>query len=185
MARKPMWRTAHAHVHFSGSGLAKIHHAGARSGAAHDRVVYNHDAFSGNHFLDQIQLHSHVEIADQLTRLQKCAANLVITDERVGVRNIQLLSETESRVISGIRYRHDDVGLNGELSRKFAAHLHPHFSDIHAADHAIRSREINVFEHAKCGPLVREWPFRAESGLVDDQDFARFNFADELRMDQI
>jgi len=39
---------------------------------ADDRIVYNHDAFSGNHFLDQIQLYAHVEIPDELTRLQKC-----------------------------------------------------------------------------------------------------------------
>src|SRR6266542_2413888 len=85
---KAIWRTAHAHVHFPSYGLAKVHHTRARGGAAHDGVVQNYDAFSGNHFLDQIQLHSHVEIANQLTRLQKCAPNVMVADEGVAVRNI-------------------------------------------------------------------------------------------------
>src|SRR5205823_7546375 len=100
MTGEPMWRTAHAHVHFFGAGLAQVHHARPRCRAAHDRVVYNHHAFSSNDFLYQIQLYAHVEIADQLTRLQKCAPDVVIADESVSVRNFQFLSKTESRVIS-------------------------------------------------------------------------------------
>src|SRR2546430_3442105 len=44
------------------------------------------------------------------------------------------LFRSESGIISRIRYRHDDVGLDGEFSRQFASHLHAHLPDIHTAD---------------------------------------------------
>src|SRR5438034_2205295 len=85
---KPVGRTTDAHVHFFCTGLAQVHHARPRGGAAHDRVVHNDHAFSGNHFLDQIQFHPHVEIANELARLQKCAADVVVSNERVPERNL-------------------------------------------------------------------------------------------------
>src|SRR6266508_492917 len=66
---KPVWRTAHTHVHFFCASFAQIHYSRSRSRPAHDRVVYNHDPFSGYHFLNQIQLHPHVEIANELAWL--------------------------------------------------------------------------------------------------------------------
>src|SRR4030095_4123843 len=54
-----------------------------------------------------------------------------------------------------------------------------------ATDHTVRAREINVFEHAKCWPLVRERPFGAQSVFIDNQHFAGLNFADDLRVNQI
>src|SRR5438034_11130367 len=100
MAGKSVWRATHAHVHLLRSGLAQVHHAGAGGRAAHDGIVHNHYAFSGDYFLDQIYLHAHIEIADQLTWLQECAANVVVANERVGVRDFQFLSETKSSIIS-------------------------------------------------------------------------------------
>jgi len=81
-------RTANAHVHFLRSGLTQVHYARPRGCATHDRVIQNHDAFSGHHFLDQVQFHAHVEIADQLAWLQECAAYVVVAYERMGVRNL-------------------------------------------------------------------------------------------------
>src|SRR5205814_10726714 len=110
MAGKSVWRATHTHVHFFGASFAQVHYARSRGGPAYDRVVQNHYAFSGDHFLDQIQLYAHIEIADQLTWLQKCAANVVVANECVGVRDLQFLSETKSGIISGVGYRYDNVG---------------------------------------------------------------------------
>src|SRR4026207_2104663 len=63
---KPVWRTAPTHVHFFGASFAQVHYARSRGRPAHDRIVHNHDALSLHHFLDQIQLYSHIEIADEL-----------------------------------------------------------------------------------------------------------------------
>ena len=88
MAGKPVRRTTHAHMHFRCASFAQVHHTRARRGATHDRVVHNHDAFPGDHFLDQIEFHSHVEIADQLARLQKCSTDVVVAHERMRVRDV-------------------------------------------------------------------------------------------------
>src|SRR5262249_15644582 len=91
----------------------------------------------------------------------------------------------EGAIVPRVRYRHDDIGIDRKFSCQFASHFHAHFSNVNAADHAIRPREINVFEHAERGPRVREWSFRAHSVFIIDQHFAGFNLADELRMNQI
>src|SRR6266850_263064 len=85
---KPVRRTAYAHVHFFGASFAQGHYARSRGRPPYDRVVHNHDPFSGHHFLDQIQLYPHIEIADKLARLQKRSANVVIADKGVGIRNV-------------------------------------------------------------------------------------------------
>src|SRR5262249_51787944 len=77
------------------------------------------------------------------------------------------------------------VGIDREFSRQFPSHFCANLADVNPSDHAIRARKINVFEHAKSRPLIREWPFRAQSVFVDDQYLARLDFADELRMDEI
>ena len=51
--------------------------------------------------------------------------------------------------------------------------------------HAVRPREIDVFEHAERWPRIRERPLGAQTVLVNDDNFAGLNFANELRMDQI
>src|SRR6266480_7526101 len=124
MTSKAMRRATHTHVHFCGAGFPQVDHTRPGRGAAYDRIVHYYDPFSGNHFLDQIQLYAHVEIADELTRLQKCAANIVVADEGVGVRNLEFLSKTESGIISRVGYRHDDVRFDWKFSRQFAAHFH-------------------------------------------------------------
>ena len=72
------------------AGFAQVHYARARGRAADDRIIHHDDAFSGHHFLDQIQFYSHIEIANELARLQKRAADVVIADK--GVRETECLA---------------------------------------------------------------------------------------------
>src|SRR5919204_913489 len=88
VAGEPMRRTTHAHVHFLCAGLAQVDHARARGRAADDRVVDDHNAFPGDQFLDQVQFHPHIEIADELARLQKRAADVVVAHKSVCKRNL-------------------------------------------------------------------------------------------------
>ena len=100
-------------------------------------------------------------------------------------RNVQFLCKTKGSVISGIRHRHDNIGLNRKSARQFASHFGPDFADVHATEFAVRSREVDVLKHAECRllRLVRE--FRTDSALIDDQNLARFDVANEFRMNQI
>ena len=109
----------------------------------------------------------------------------MIANKRVGVRDLEFLSETKSSIISRVRHRHNDVCFNRKFSRQFASHLHAHFSDVHASDHAVGTCEVHVFKHTKCRTLLWKRPFRAQAVLVDDQHFARFDLANKLGMDEI
>src|SRR5213075_1112607 len=125
------------------------------------------------------------EIADELARLQKCAPDVVVSDKRMRKGNIEFFRESERSVISGIGYRHDNIGLNRKSARQFAAHFGADFADVHATEFAVRSREVDVLKHAECRllRLVRE--FRTDSTVIDDQNLARFDVANEFRVNQI
>src|SRR5206468_9756586 len=60
-----------------------------------------------------------------------------------------------------------------------------HLTDVNPADHTVRAREIDIFEHAERWPRIRERPFGAQSVFINDQYFAGLNFADELGVNQI
>ena len=109
----------------------------------------------------------------------------MIADKGVCVRNLQFLSKAKRGIISGVGHRHDNVCIDRKPAREFASHLHAHFSDVHAADHAVRTREINIFKHAERGLFLREWPLRAQSVFIDDQHFAWLNFTNEFRVNEI
>ena len=93
MAGEAVRRAAHPHVDFLRAGFAQIDHARAGGRSAHDRIVDHDDAFPFHRFLDQIQFHPHIEIANELARLQKGAADVVIAHEGVLVGNLQLLAK--------------------------------------------------------------------------------------------
>src|SRR5438876_4210283 len=99
----------------------------------------------------------------------------MIPDKGVLVGNFQFFGEPERGVIAGVGHRHDDVGFDREFSRQLATHFHSHLADIHAADNAVRPREVNVFEHAERWTLRLERPLRAYSVLVDDEYLARLD----------
>ena len=61
--------TAHPHVHFLCAGFSEVYDSRARSCAPDNRIIDYHDAFPRHHFLDQIQFHPHIEIANELARL--------------------------------------------------------------------------------------------------------------------
>ena len=112
--------------------------------------------FPFHRFLDQVQFHPHVEIANELARLEKGAPDVVIAHEGVLVGNVQLVREAERGVVSGVGHRHDDVGFDRKSSRQFASHFGAHLGDVDAADDAVGPREINVLEHAKGRLLLAE-----------------------------
>ena len=185
MAGKAMRRTTHPHVHFLRAGFAQVDDAGARGRSPNDRIVDHHDAFSFHRFLDQVEFHPHIEVANELARLKKGAPDVVIADEGVLVGNVELVRESERGIVARVGHRHDEVGFDRKFSRQLAAHLGPHFGDVDAADDAVGPREIDVFEHAKGRLLFLEGPFRAKAVLADDEDFARLDFADEFRVNEI
>ena len=127
-----MRRTTHPHVHFLRAGFAQVHDARPRGRSAHDRIVHHDDAFSFHGFLDQVQFHPHIEVANELARLKKGAPDVVIAHKGVFVGNVELLRESERGIVPRVGHRHDDVGFDRKFSRQLAAHLGAHLGDVDA-----------------------------------------------------
>src|ERR1051325_11278027 len=97
----------------------------------------------------------------------------------------EFFGKTERSVVARVRNRHNDIGFNGKLARELATHFGPDFADRDAANFTVRSRKINILEHAEGRPLRLKWKFRTNSVFVDDQNFAGLNVSNELGMNQV
>ena len=88
MAGEAMRRAAHAHVYLLGAGFSQIDDAGARGRAADDGIIHHDNAFPFHRFFDQIKFYAHIEIANELTRLEKRAStgNLRASSRPISVR---------------------------------------------------------------------------------------------------
>ena len=87
-------------MHFFRAGLAQIDHARACGCSADNRVVHDDDALSRDRFPNQIQFHPHIEIANQLTRLQESAADVMVSHKSVLVRDVQFVGKPECGIVS-------------------------------------------------------------------------------------
>ena len=178
-------RAAHAEVNFLCAGFAEALHAGHRGGAAHDAVVHDHDAFPAHHLLDEVELHAHIEIADELRGLEKGAADVVIADEGLLVADAKLLGETECGVVAAVGHGDDNIGLHGRLNGELASHFRADARDIYARDDRIGPRKIDILEHAECAAGVVERTLAADALFPYDDDLAGIDVADEFRADEV
>ena len=147
-------RAGDAHVDFLGAGLAQIDHAGAGGGAADDGIIDDDDALAGDGFLDEVELHAHVEVADELRGLEEGAPDVMVADESVLVGDAELLGEAERGVVAGVRHRHDEIRLDRVQAGELAAHGGAHPGDVDVADDAVRPGEIDVLEDAEGALLL-------------------------------
>ena len=103
-----------------GAGVAHHLHDLERGGAAHDRVVDQHDALAVDHGAVGRVLEAHAQVADRLRRLDEGAADIVVADDAELVGDARVLREADRRRHAGIRHRHDDVGLGRRFARELA-----------------------------------------------------------------
>src|SRR5262249_10899885 len=185
IASKLVWRTTDSQMNFLRASLPEIAHAGSRGCTPDNRVIDNDNPLVRNEFLDQIQLHPDVEIANELRRLEKRSANVVVPHKCVLIGNIQFMAESQSRVISGIRHRHHNIGRHWMQPRKFASHGNSNLAHITATYLAIGARKIDIFEHAESFALFPERPFRPDAVVIDHHNFARLDLADKIRVDEV
>ena len=77
-------------MHLARPGLADHAHDLARGGAAHDRVVDQHDALALEHLAHRVELELDAEVPDRLLRLDEGAPDVVVADQapaRTGSRS--------------------------------------------------------------------------------------------------
>ncbi len=144
-------------------GLAHHAHDLARGGAAHDRVVDQHDAPALEHVAHRVELDADAHRAQALARLDEGAADVVVADQAPLEGQPALPREAERRAHPAVGHRADDVGVGRLLARELAAEREPRLEHRAAEDQAVRAREVDVLEHAVRGRLGRERLERADA----------------------
>ena len=92
-----------AHVHLAGAGVAHHLHDLERGGAAHQRIVDQHDALAADHRAVGGMLHPHADLADRLGRLDEGAAHIVVADDAHLEGNARELGKADGGRDAGIR----------------------------------------------------------------------------------
>ena len=69
-------------MHFLRARFLEAVHTLLAGGAAYDRVVHNNHALVLHQIGDEIQLHAHIKIPDELARLQKAATHIMVAHKR-------------------------------------------------------------------------------------------------------
>src|SRR5687767_2376414 len=87
-------------------------------------------------------------MANGTLRLDEGPTDIVIADQPELKRNARLLRVPQRGEDSRIGHGDDDVGVDGMLARELRSELPPHFGDVVAEDHGVRSSEINMLEDA-------------------------------------
>jgi len=108
-----------------------------RGGAAHDAVIHEHDAFAFDQRAVDVELEAHAHRADLLGRLDKGAADILVSVDAHGVLDARLLRKANSARNAAIWDGGDKIslyrGFFGELDTNAAAA----FIDRLAADDAV------------------------------------------------
>src|SRR6478752_5902237 len=177
-------RRADAHVHRPRAGLAE--HADLRSlgVAAHDRVVDDDEALAADRVLERVELEPDAELAQGLRRLDEGASDVGVLDEALAERDAALLRIPNSRRHARLGHPDDEVGVDGVLAREDAAHLDAGLVHDASADDGVGAGEVDVLEDAALG-LGRRELVRAQAVLVDDDELAGLDLADDGRADRL
>ena len=181
-----MRRTTHEHVHFFGTGLFEAVHALLASGTTHDRIIHDDDTFILHQIGDEVELHAHIKIANELTRLQKTTAHIVIADKRHLKGEAAFQRVTQRGAVAAVGNGHDDVGFYGIFTCQLAPHIHAHFINIAPIEIAVRPRKVDVLENTERSLLLfGEGLDAAQPVVIDNDNLARLHVTHELCLNQI
>ena len=119
--------------------------------------------------------------------MQKRPAHVVIADKRIAERDAGFFREAEGGPIAAIGHRDDDIAGHRMLPGQFPAEFDADLSDVLIEQIRVGTSEVDVFENAECVRLTRAGPRidGANAVFVDDHDFAGFDIADVLGLNQI
>ena len=170
-------------MHLEGAGLAEHPDLRPLGVAAHDRVVDDDDPLAADHVLEGVELEPDAELAQGLAGLDERAADVGVLHEALAERDAALLGVPRRGRRARLGHGHHQVGLDGELAGQPAAHLDARLVDAAAADRGVGAGEVDVLEHAALR-LRRREQVGAQAVLVDDQQLAGLDLADDARADR-
>ena len=179
-------RAGDSHVYLSRARVAKELYDPRGRCAAYDGVVYQNDAFSAHDARDRVQLYSHFVLSRVLPRSDEGSSYIFVFDESYLIGEPGLLRVADRGVKTRVGNADDDIRLNGMLEREESSRAASRLVDVASVYRRVGTREINVLENAHpVGSLSAVLRDTANAALVEYDDLARLDIADELRADGI
>ena len=134
-----------------------------------------------------VQRDAHTEITDELARLQKCAADVVIADEGVAERDAAFLGEAHGGPVAAVGHGNDKIGLDGILARKSAPEINTGLGNVLVGQVAVGPREVHKFKNTERMRLLNVGPRvdGTNAVLVDDNNLAGGDIANILGMNEV
>ena len=172
-------------MHFLRAGVADHADNLAAGGAAHDRVIDQHDALALQQRADWIQLQLHAKVAHALAGFDEGSSDVVVADQSKAEGNPALGGIAHRCGHARIRDGNDEVGLNACFSSQLAAQFLAAGLHRAAEDKAVGTREVHVLEDATRLRRGGGVEARIDSFRADDDQFARLYVADVLGADQV
>jgi hypothetical protein len=126
-------RAGDAHVHFAGAGIAHHLHDLHAGGAAHDRIVDQHDPLAFHQRAVGVVLALHIGMARAVRRLDEGAADIVRADDAQLERNAGLLRVAERGRHAAVGHGDHQIGIGGAFDGELRADRLAHLIDRTAA----------------------------------------------------
>ena len=172
-------------MHLARAGVAYHADQLAAGGAAHNGIVHQHYALAFQQVAHGIQLQLHAEIANFLRRLDERAANIVVADQPVAEWQLRFRGVADGRGHARVGHRHHNIGVGGILASQQTAQIFPRFLHRTAEHGGIRTREVDMLEHAM-GEVARRGPALAGHALgTDDHHLTGLDVVQICRANQI
>ena len=164
-------------MHFGGTGIA--HHGDdlLGGGAAHDGIIHQHDPFALDGVAVGIVLQPHAQVANAVRRLDKGAADIMVADDAQLERNVRRIGKAQRGGHTRVRHRDHHVGVYRRFLGQHGADILARLIHVAAFQRGIRTREIDVFEHAKTVLLRLEGEMDMHPFLVHHDHLARLDVA--------
>src|SRR5471032_2707441 len=124
-------------------------------GAAHDGVIHQHHVLATELEFDGVELLAHGLLARSLPRHDESTTDVTVLDEAFAELDAQVVGQFQGSGTAGVRNRDDHVdvvvrALAQDLVGQLLAHAQTRLVDRDAVDDRVRTRQVDVFENARC-----------------------------------
>ena len=178
-------RRGDAHVDLGGAGGADHLDDLAAGGAADDGVVDQDDALALDDAAVGGVFELHAEVADAVGGFDEGAADIVVADDAELEGDAALGGVAHGGGDAAVGDGDDDVGVDMAFAGEFGADAFSGGVDADAFDDGVGAGEVDVFEDAEAGGGAGEGAQRLDALVVDDDDLAGFDVADEFGADDV
>ena len=167
-------------MHLGGAGLAQHADECTLGIAADDGIIHHDELLAVDDLAQRVELQADAELTQGLGGLDESASHISVFDQAVGEGNAGFAGIAHGGRVAGFRNRDDQVRALGRVfAGQAAANVHTGGIDGAALDIAIRAGQVDVLEDAAMA-LGGCKVHGADASLIDGDELARFNLADEL-----